>query len=328
MLPEATLLNNGKVLISGGYGSPVPKYPAELYDPALGTFAVIDMATDVGSKAVPLFDGRILIAGGLYRSAGELYDPTTNTVEPAGYLARPYPVVDPTMTLLPTGKVLIAGGGTRESYGDDPSDHAELYDPDSETFQTTVSLRFPRVGHTATRLPGGLVLIAGGGAGPPAELFNPYTEGFRRTGSMTADRVYATATLLRNGAVLITGGYDGNPYGVAGAGQLLSAELYLPPPPPLLAFEHTRVRAGESFTATFSGTEVIDDTYYDLRFRAPGDSTEYLALNWQLGRSATHNVATGMWTVRACVRTKTRMTMPATSLQYRSNSWRLSNGWI
>jgi hypothetical protein len=67
---------------------------AELYDPALGTFSRIDMATVTGSKAEPLFDGRILIAGGFYTSIGELYDPTTNTVEPAGYLARPYPVVD------------------------------------------------------------------------------------------------------------------------------------------------------------------------------------------------------------------------------------------
>jgi hypothetical protein len=189
------------------------------------------------------------------------------------------------MTLLPTGKVLIAGGGTQESYGEDPLDHAELYDPVDGTFQTTASLGFARVAHTATRLPGGLVLIAGGGAGTSAELFDPYTETFRFTGSMTAGRMYATATLLRNGTVLITGGYN-----------MFSAELYLPPPPPLLAFERMRVRGGESFTATFSPTHVNDDTYCDLRFRTPGDGTDYVALNWQRGRSATHTVATGIAT--------------------------------
>jgi galactose oxidase-like protein len=300
MLPVATLLNNGKVLISGGYFSQANR--AELYDPALGTFSRMDMANVTGSKAEPLFDGRILIAGGFYSPTGALYDPTTNTVTPAGYLARPYPVVEHTTTLLPTGKVLIAGGGTQESYGDDVLAHAELYDPSRETFETTDSLRAARAGHTAKMLPGGLVLIAGGygnqngniaelfDPSPTAELFDPFTETFRFTGAMTAGRTYATATLLRNGTVLITGGYN-----------MYSAEIYLPPPPPFLAFERTRLRAGESFTATFSETHVSDDTYCDLRFRAPGDTAEYLALNWQRGRSATHNVATGMaagaWTV-------------------------------
>jgi hypothetical protein len=107
---------------------------------------------------------------------------------------------------------------------------------------------------------------------------------------MTAGRTYATATLLRNGTVLITGGYN-----------MFSAELYLPPPPPLLAFEHTRLRAGESFTATFSGTSLSGEAYYDLRFRAPGDSTDHVALNWQRGLSGTHRLPTdtptGTWTV-------------------------------
>jgi Galactose oxidase, central domain len=287
----ATLLNNGKVLISGGFGWTVSVAMDELYDPATGAFNRVGMGSP-GSQASALFDGRILIVGGYYSATSLLYDAATNTAESLGYPARPIPVVAHTSTLLPTGKVLIAGGNALDKpYEQSPMAHAELYDPDTRTFQTTASLLFAREGHQAIRLPGGQVLIAGGfGCGRCAELFDPYTETFRLTGSMTRDREYPTATLLGNGRVLITGEYNS-----------ASAELYIPPLPPPLTFERTRLRGGDSFTATFSGPGLTDETYYDLRFRAPGDSTDYVALNWQQGRSATHNVATGMptgtWTV-------------------------------
>jgi transposase len=89
-----------------------------------------------------------------------------------------------------------------------------------------------------------------------------------------------------NGTVLFTGG------------RTTAAELYLPP---LLTFDRGGVRPGESFTATFSGISLNNGTYYDLRFDAPGESTEYVAPNWQRGLSATHSVgnsmAIGTWTV-------------------------------
>ena len=133
-------------------------------------------------------------------------------------------------------------------------------------------------------------MVGGFGCDMCAELFDPYTETFRLTGSMTGNREYPTAALLGNGRVLITGGFN-----------TASAELYIPPLLPPLTFERTRVRGGESFTATFSGPSLTDDTYYDLRFHTPGDSTDPVALNWQRGLSATHSVATdtatGAWTV-------------------------------
>jgi hypothetical protein len=294
----ATLLNNGKVLISGGYGR--GEVRAELYEPATGLFSRIDMASAF-SQAAPLLNGKILIAGGFYTSTATLYDPTTNTADSLGFLARPHPVLSHTATLLPTGKVLIAGGATPESYGDDVLAHAELYDPSRETFETTDSLRAARAAHTATMLPGGLVLIAGGygnqngniaelfNPSPTAELFDPYTETFKFTGRMNASHGNHTATLLANGTVLMTGG------------NTTSAELYLPPVPPTLTFDRGRVRPGDSFTATFSGTSLSDEAYYDLRFRVPADSTDHVALNWQRGLSATHSVATdtvtGTWAI-------------------------------
>jgi Galactose oxidase, central domain len=291
----ATLLNNGKVLITG--------VGAELYDPSTGSFSPVDMVLEgspsapssremLGTKAAPLFDGKILIKGGY--SPAKLYDPTTNVVESLGLPARRPFLRGHTATLLPTGNVLIAGGiDLAADYFAPPLARAELYDPGSRTFQVTQSLLIRRAGHTATPLLGGLVLIAGGEGYDEnenyfqvstGELFDPYTETFRLTGSMAS--FHDTATLLGNGTVLMTGG------------NTTAAELYLPP---LLTLDGTRVRPGDSFTATFSGTNLNNETYYDLRFHAPGDTTEYVALNWQRGPTATHSVGTGMatgtWTV-------------------------------
>ena len=76
----------------------------------------------------------------------------------------------------------------------------------SGTFALTGSLNTARWGHTATLLPSGEVLVAGGfgtaGEGNPiagAELYNPATGKWTATGSMSSARVFFTATLLSTG---------------------------------------------------------------------------------------------------------------------------------
>ena len=81
----------------------------------------------------------------------------------------------PTATLLPSGKVLVAGG---LSGAGSPLASAELYDPAAGTWSATGSMATGRTFHTATLLPSGKVLVAGG-AGPDvlasAELYDPVT---------------------------------------------------------------------------------------------------------------------------------------------------------
>ena len=62
-----------------------------------------------------------------------------------------------TATLLPSGKVLVAGG-----YNGSYLRSAELYDPARGSWSSTGRLGTRRSGHTATLLPSGQVLVAGG----------------------------------------------------------------------------------------------------------------------------------------------------------------------
>jgi len=126
-------------------------------------------------------------------------------------------------TLLPDGKVLIAGGMRRNQ---DFYKSAELYDPATGKFRPTGEMNERRVGHVAVLLHSGKVLIAGGwvavGATDSAELYDPATGKFTAIGKMTTRRGRPSATLLENGDVLIAGGEDHDGRGA----QLTSAEVF------------------------------------------------------------------------------------------------------
>src|SRR5437868_7051110 len=123
-----------------------------------------------------------------------------------------------TATLLPNGKVLVAGGQN----GNSILTSAELYDPASGTWSATGSLATARAFHTATLLPNGKVLVAGGGNNS-AELYDPASGTWSATGNLATARAFHTATLLLNGKVLIVAG-QGN----SAPFVLASAELYDP----------------------------------------------------------------------------------------------------
>ena len=120
---------------------------------------------------------------------------------------------------------MIAGGSHHVEVEDEPDvwvretrSDAEIFNPaDGGTFSSTGDLGGRRMGHAATRLQDGLVLLLGGvfiraqGYGTPlssAELWNPLTETFTATGSMhyaRDDMFLPGAPLLANGMVLVAG---------------------------------------------------------------------------------------------------------------------------
>jgi N-acetylneuraminic acid mutarotase len=88
-------------------------------------------------------------------------------------------------------------------------------------------------GHTATLLPDGTVLVAGGvcslacsrGALASGELYDPRLGSWTTAGEMIQARANHTATLLADGRVLVAGGAYSSGTGLGG---LASAELYDP----------------------------------------------------------------------------------------------------
>ena len=121
-LHQATLLPDGRVLMSGGFGvtpssgAPGPEQ-AEVYDPASGTFAPAGDLQNGRSlhTAVLLTDGRVLVVGGVAdlsdRTAvaqSEIYVPSTNAWSPGPMLEAAWRGAS--VTLLGSGKVLVFGG--------------------------------------------------------------------------------------------------------------------------------------------------------------------------------------------------------------------------
>ncbi len=90
----------------------------------------------------------------------------------------------------------------------------------------TGSLNTARIGHTATPLKTGKILIAAGDS-QSAELYDPATGAWSYTGSLIQRRRLHTATLLPNGEVLVAGGYYSDDNFVHFT-NLNSAELYDP----------------------------------------------------------------------------------------------------
>jgi hypothetical protein len=186
----ATLLQSGKVLIAGGQSGPnTPVNTAQVYDPSTGTFgSAITMTTDavnnkgrIGASATLLTSGNVLIYGGtdaaasnpvvadkylLFTASSSLFSLSTSTV-PQRY--------NHTATLLPTLKVLVAGG-TNASGTD--LDTADLLTSTATpmTVTATDTLTSARTFHKATILNNGEVLVTGGSNGATvlntAELFN------------------------------------------------------------------------------------------------------------------------------------------------------------
>jgi len=123
---------------------------------------------------------------------------------------------------------LPAGEDCAQTYGNDKirSDDVRHVNvicgtPPNENFTPAANLNTGRGNHSATLLPNGKVLVAGGVITATAELYDPSTNSWSYAASMSTNRYDHTATLLPNGKVLVAGGYNGTTY-------FSSAELYDP----------------------------------------------------------------------------------------------------
>jgi hypothetical protein len=129
-----------------------------------------------------LANGKVLVAGGTglfdptndaTLASAEIYDPATGNWTPTASMGQPRQTH--TATLLPSGKVFVAGG---ISYFDSvfPTS-AEVYDPTTGGWSPTLPLTSGHRDHFTTLLPSGKILLVGGfnntDSGPSTELFDP-----------------------------------------------------------------------------------------------------------------------------------------------------------
>ncbi|RKH89847.1 hypothetical protein D7Y21_09040 [Corallococcus sp. AB045] len=229
----ATLLQDGRVLVVGGYvsspSSGVTK-TVELYNPATGTWSngAPTLMAHSRHTATLLQDGRVLIAAGTDAitstthgtSVCELYNPTTNSWSWCSSL--PQVRVEHTATRLLNGKVLLTGGAEYDSNGLSTPMHPVEYDPSTNTWTTRTSPFVSRLRHQAFLLANGSVLLTGGipimgGTFNEAELYDPATNTWSATAA-PGWRTDAAGAVLADGRVLVVGGYY--------AGALASSVLY------------------------------------------------------------------------------------------------------
>lgn len=283
-----TLLKDGRVLIVGGFDSTgKPLFSADIYNPATKTFSRSGILQSRALHTATLLpDGRVFLAGGVSSIFGdangttEIFDPATGNSmfasdefmqSPTG----PIRLAGHTATLIEgcdcdaDGKILIVGGFTGQSLGspaavESSTNVAMLYDPATRSFDAvdTPQMTDERLMHTATLLPGGKVLFAGGvfgqarfggkrivglqgGVHDTAEIYDPVRNtmtcvGGRKGGehpacrpSMDNSRAAHSATTLTSGPlkgqILLAGGGGDKKGTKNGFGApLRSAELYDP----------------------------------------------------------------------------------------------------
>lgn len=209
-------LATGGVLVAGGtIGNPIAT--AEVYDPTSNAWTAVTAMRD--SRSIPsialLKSGKVLVAGGkasgTVHSSVEIFDPIAKTWTPIASMAiaRQGAVT----AVLPDGRVLVAGGFNSESGSFTPFDSAEIYDPTTDKWTTTPTMKAKRVLPGVAVLSSGRVLLTGSGFLAPflssAEIYDPVAAAWSTAGTLTTPRGTHFSHTFSTGKVLIGGGYDG-----------------------------------------------------------------------------------------------------------------------
>jgi N-acetylneuraminic acid mutarotase len=237
----------------------------------------------------------VLVAGGFDGSndlaGAELYDLASGHCSSTGSMSTARD--GHTATLLSTGQVSVAGGFNTSPNGSfNYLSSAEVYNPACGTWTVTGSMSTAREAHTATLLPNGQVLVAGGEAfinGSPvifasAELYNPASGSWTETSSMSVAREQHTATLLPRSQVLVAGGFH---FGANFNDSLSSAELYTPAMGKWAATGSINTaRCGHNAVLLLSGQALVLDGV-----------DQSSAGTFNLNSTALYDAATGKWTV-------------------------------
>ena len=192
-----------------------------------------------------------------------------------------------TATLLPDGRLLIAGGDDGSGRLDAIIDVAELYDPSTGRWEPGGVMGRQRTQHAAVLLNDGRALLVGGAGVVQAkideqgieqplietDLFDATNDSWSFTGETSIPRDNLAATLLANGSVLIAGGDDGKGTDTS---ILASAEVFDPATGQWSSTgSMSQTRQGHSLVALGNGTALVaggdagDDPFQSVEIYDP-----------------------------------------------------------
>lgn len=277
-----TTLPNGMVLLLGVFGTDLFNQTAgaAIYDPSSNTWTRVASPKLLrhGATVTLLPDGDVLVIGGSHSEPApfpvdniytllasvEEFDPATDTWSEVASMGHAR--MNEAATLMADGEVLVAGGTYDVNSGEndelDSLRGTESYDPATNRWRARAPTLLPRAQDTATLMPNGDVLVAGGydcgggvgclgygGSGDccgasSAEVYDPASNTWEYTDPVLSGSEH-TATLLGDGGVFVTGGNVGPVSGY----ELSSAEIYtVGPQPPTSLVMHTAALASPSLT--------------------------------------------------------------------------------
>jgi hypothetical protein len=215
---RAVRLDDGRVLVVGGWTGTTTAAVAEVYDPVTGNWTVSGPLRQPRQSPIAelLPDGRVLVAGGADAgmnplASAEIYDPGSNGFTVADDMLTPR--ASHVATALSDGRILITGGNTRRRGAALAS--TEIYDPTTGHFRPAGDMSDRRHKHAAVRLRDGRVLVIAGsdeggrrGSYRRTEIFDPTTDGFSPGPELNVARykIVDAAVILPSGAVLVAGG--------------------------------------------------------------------------------------------------------------------------
>lgn len=221
----ATRLDDGSVLVIGGARpTHVHLTSVERFDPSTNTFSPRRPLAQGRwlHEAVALKDGSVVVLGGRSnQSVGdagtrvpkpgfavptvERYDATNGVWHPVPEMTEPR---QRTAVVSDGDRVIVFGGQTTTM----STNYVEWWEPGGDGWtQSRSHLSVPIAGHTATKLPAGDVLVAGGE--PPTAVDTGRVQRWEHdaqrwclAGQLKTSRKAHTATLLKDGSVLFAGG--------------------------------------------------------------------------------------------------------------------------
>ncbi len=213
-----TALPGGDLIVVGGQdlaGSPLAS--CYRWNASSGTFTSIASLGTARRKhaAVPSREGGVMVIGGFgptgaTLSSTEVYDPVADTWTPAASMTASR--ASHTATVVAGSRILVAGGFTNGGGFLNYAQGAEVFNPFTPGWSATAGAPVAlRGGHTATLLPDGRVLLAGGASALALvnEVYQPASGTFAATSPPGEYRIFHAACLTKSGSVLLAGGGPG-----------------------------------------------------------------------------------------------------------------------